>query len=519
MKGLIENRFGLLALVLVALAALYGVAYASRPAPVVHKPPQAVRAPVGSVTTVCPAPGGGRVSVVTPPGAQTPGAATVAEIQPPTAKPEAQPTAKPEAQPTGKPDGKKDDKSGKAGGSEVQSDGTTGKPVATVRQPGVLWQQEITPGSEPLAIAATGSMAAGLETAQTAREKSGSQRGLAAVRCVEPGANAWFVGPGPAAADVTLYVTNVDAAPADVEIMIYSGEGPVLSDRGNGLVLQPGQHRAVKLRDLAPSPLVMAVEVSTASGRVAAAVKAVLGEGKGVDWLPIAAEPSTRVVVPGIPGTAGLRELYVTAPGEQDTVVQVKAVLKDGSYALKNKESVDVPAGSTATLDMSTGIGGQPAALVLSSDVPIVAGLKITGTGTSQDVAFTAGAPSIDLGSVVADARASRKQTSGLVLSAPFAAATVKIQFLPKEGPVPAPFDVQIPAARTKEITLKAPPGSKAGFSVAVQPQPGSGPVYGGRVLTEATPQGLFITTQPLALARTWALVPPTKDSPSAVLP
>jgi hypothetical protein len=28
-----------------------------------------------------------------------------------------------------------------------------------------------------------------------------------------------------------------------------------------------------------------------------------------------------------------------------------------------------------------------------------------------------------------------------------------------------------------------------------------------------------MLTSQPLALARTWALVPPTSDSPSAVLP
>jgi hypothetical protein len=225
------------------------------------------------------------------------------------------------------------------------------------------------------------------------------------------------------------------------------------------------------------------------------------------------------VVVPGIPGTAGQRELYVTAPGEQDTVVQVKAVLKDGFYALKNKETVEVPAGSTATLDLSTGIGGQPAALVLSSDVPIVAGMMITGTGTSQDVAFTAGAPPIDLGSVVADDRASGRQRSSLVLSAPSTAASVQVQILPKQGPVPAPTEVRLSAGRTKEIALTAPKGGGGAFSVLVRPQADSGPVYGGRVLEEQAPDGLMISAQPLALARIWALVPPTAYSPGAVVP
>ncbi|GAA4570728.1 DUF5719 family protein [Planotetraspora kaengkrachanensis] len=515
MKSLIENRFGLLVLVLVALGALYGVAYASRPAPAAHTPPKPVRALMESLTTVCPSPGGSRVSVVTPPGAQGQGSATVGEVtRVPAAGEDGSDgdAAKKDAQ-------KKDAKKGAAeGNDEAAKPGKAAEPER-LDQPGVLWQRDMKTGTAPLAVAGSGSMAAGLEATQTARLDAGTQRGLASVRCVEPGSDAWFIGPGPAAAAMTLYLTNADSAPANVEVMIYAGEGPVLSDRGSGMVLQPGEHRTVKLSDLAPSPLVMAVNVSTSGGRVAAGIKAVFGRDKGVDWLPAAAPPAKQVVIPGVPGVAGLRELYVTAPGEQDTVVQVKAVLKDGSYALKNKETVDVLAGSTSTFDLSTGIGGQPAALVLTADVPIVAGMKITGTGLSQDVAFTAGASPIDLGSVVADNRVARKLASRLVLSAPFAEATLKLQLVPKKGAAPEPVEVKVPAARTKEIKLTAPPGSESGFSVVLQPQPGSGPVYGGRALVEDTPGGQLITVQPLAPASIWALVPPTADSPSAVLP
>ncbi|WP_433499835.1 DUF5719 family protein [Sphaerimonospora sp. CA-214678] len=502
MKAVIENRFGLLALVLVALAALYGAAYVGRPAPVVQPRPQAVKAPVEAVSLVCPAPGGSRMSVVTPPGdegtgGEGAGSAVLTQVRAPGAG----------------GDGKK----GKA--DKKHRDGESRKPEAVIDTPGVLWQREMPTGGAPILVAATGSMAPGLESAQTARETSGTQRGLAGVRCVEPGAETWFVGPGPAGADVRLHLANADAAPADVSLMIYSGEGPVLSERGSGVILQPGEHQVIDLRDVAPSPLVMALRVSTGNGRVAAAVKVSFGEGKGVDWLPAAAAPATTVVVPGIPGTAGRRELYVAAPGEEDTVVQVKAVLKDGFYALKNKEDVDVPAGSTATMDLTTGVGGQPAALVLTSDVPIVAGMVMTGTGSSLDVAFTAGAQPIDLGSVVADGRTSRKQTSRLVLSAPFAAGAVRIRILPTKGTAPEPMDVPVPAGRTREIKLRPAAGAGSAFAVVVQPQDGSGPVYGGRVLDEPTGDGLLITAQPLALARIWALVPPTVDSPGAVLP
>ncbi|WP_248961792.1 DUF5719 family protein [Sphaerisporangium perillae] len=476
MRGLIENRFGFLALVLIALGALFGVAFVTRqgvtPAPV----PAPGRVAVESVSTVCPAPGGGRISAVTPPGGKGAGAATIAEIG-------------------GKPSG-----------------------AAKLEQPGVPWQRDLPAKSGPVKVAGTGAMAAGLEATQTTRQLTGAARGLAGVRCAEPGSSTWFVGPGPATADVQLYLTNADAAQAVIEVMVYAGEGPVVSESGNGLVLKPGEHRTIRVRDLAPSPLIMAVEVRTISGRVAASARAVLGKGKGADWLPASTEPATSVVVPGIPGGGGLRELYVTAPGDADTVVHIKALTADGFYAMKNRESLDVPAGSTASLDLSTGIGGQPAAIVLTSEMPIVAGLMATGTGTRQDVAFSAGAPAIEVGSVVADNRSGKKVSSRLILSAPAAAGKVRVQTLPRRGAAPAPVEVQIPGSRTKEIKLAAPAGG-GDYSVVVLPLPGSGPVYGGRVMDERTPEGLLLTTQPLALARTWAIVPPVAESSTVVLP
>jgi hypothetical protein len=475
-RALIENRFGFLALVLVALTALFGVAFVTRPGVAATPPVIPKKVAVESVSTICPDPRGARVSTITPPGAKGAGKTTITEVKP------------------------------------------KAPPLATLDRPGLLWQRDLPPKSGPVEVAGAGAMAAGLEAAQTSRAAAGTARGLAGVRCAEPGSSAWFVGPGPAAADVELYLTNADAAQAVIEVLVYSGEGPVVSESGNGLVLKPGEHRVVRVRDLAPSPLVMAVEVRTISGRVASAARAVLGKDKGVDWLPAAAEPATSVVVPGIPGGGGLRELYVTAPGDSDTVVRVKALTADGFYAMKNRESIDVPAGSTVSLDLSTGIGGQPSAVVLTADVPIVAGLMATGTGAKQDVAFSAGAVPIDIGSVVADNRSGKNISSRLVLSAPGAAGKVRVQMLPQRGTAPPPVDLVIPASRTKEIKL-APPGGRADFSVVVLPLPGSGPVYGGRVLDEHTPDGLLVTTQPLALARTWAIVPPIAESPSVVLP
>ncbi|MFJ2032361.1 DUF5719 family protein [Streptosporangium sp. NPDC087985] len=471
MKFLIENRFSLLGLVLVALLALYGVASVTQPESVgqVEAFPQKV--PVSSVTAVCPDPGETTVGVVTPPGARGQGATMIV---------------------------------------------TGDTALDRLETPGNLWHEKVPAASGPLVVTATGSMAAGLESEQTRRETSGRHRGLAGVRCVEPVASTWLVGPGPAAADVTLHLTNADLAPALAEVMVYSGEGPVVGDSGGVFTLKPGESRTVKVRDLASSPLVMALEVRTSSGRVAAAARAIMNGGRGVDWLPVSAAPATRVVVPGVPGGGGRRELLVAAIGESDTLVEVKALTPEGTYALKDRELVEVPAGSVATLDLSTGIGAQPSALLLTSDTPIVAGLTVTGTGAKGDVAFTAGAAPIDLGSVVADNRTGKQKSSRLLLTAPDTAGKVSVQVLPRKGEAQEPFEVTIAASRTKEVRL---PKMDGAFAVVVLPLPGSGPVYGGRVMDERLKDGLLLTTQPLAPARLWALVPPITESVSAVLP
>ncbi|MBG0828051.1 hypothetical protein HS041_09755 [Planomonospora sp. ID67723] len=473
MKSLIENRFSLLVLVLVALSALYGVASATRPAPAAGQAPGPRKVPVASVTTVCPAPAGAQVGVVTPPG-------------------------------------------GEAAGTGATTVAAEEKVLGTVDAPGRPWYEEVPDKTGPVTVTAAGSGAAGLESAQTRRETSGGQRGLAGIRCVEPAASTWLVGPGPAAADVTLHLANADLAPAVVEVLVYSGEGPVTDDTGGTLILEPGRSRTVNLKDLAPSSLVMAVEVRTLSGRVTAAARAIMNGGRGVDWLPVSAPPATRVVVPGVPGGGGRRELLVASPAEVDTLVEVRALTPDGTYALKGSELVDVPAGSVAAVDLSTGIAGQPATLVLTSETPIVAGLVVTGTGKKPDVAFTAGAAPIDLGSVVADNRTGGKRSSRLLLAAPETAGKVSVQVLPRSGEALEPFELSIAAARVKEVKL---PGTDGAFAVVVLPLPGSGPVYGGRVMDEKLKDGLALTVQPLAAARMWALIPPVTESASIVLP
>jgi hypothetical protein len=434
MKAFIENRFGLLTLVVVALAAMYGIAYVTRPAPLPPPPTGPTKVAVESVTTVCPGDKGRRVDVYLP---------------------------------------------GSLSSETMEKDA----PYVT-KGPG------------------------GLEAGYVTRATSGSARGLAGVRCTEPAPATWLLGPGPADADVRLHLINADKAPAMVDVQVYAAEGLVSGDAGIGLEIAPGKHREIDLKTLAPSADVMAVSVTTSFGRVAVAARTVLESG-GVDWLPAAGAPATRVVVPGIPKGGGLRRLLVAAPGETDATVQIKAVSEDAEYAMKGRETLDVPAGTVTALDITTGVAGSSAALVLTSPVPIVAGAVSIGTGSKPDVAYTAGTPSLALGSAVA------RNTTGarLLLTALGGPGKVRVQVVPDKGAAGEPYEVAVPARRTRDVRLKA----KGDFAVVVTPV--SGEVYGARLLEERRRDGVMLTTQPLAPARTWTLLPPLQDTPRVVLP
>ncbi|AQZ66603.1 FIG083739: Putative secreted protein [[Actinomadura] parvosata subsp. kistnae] len=435
MKRSIDNRFGLLVLVVVSLAAMYGIAYATRPAVTPAQPPGPRKVPVESVTAVCPGTKGEQVNVYLP---------------------------------------------GTLNGETMEN----GKPYVT-KGPG------------------------GLEAGYLTRATAGAGRGLAGVRCTEPAPETWLVGPGPANADVRLHLTNADKAPALADVQVYAAEGRISSDAGLGLELAPGEHREIDLKTLAPSADIMAVSVTTTFGRVAVAARATLETG-GVDWLPAAAPPATRVVVPGIPGGGGLRRLLVATPGEADTVVQIKAVSKDAEYAMKGRETLDVPAGSVTALDVTTGVAGSAAALVLTSQTPIVAGLIATGTGDRPDVAFTPGTPSLALGSAVA------RNTTGshlLLTALGTQPGKVRVQVVPGKGAASTPYDVDIPAGRTKAVPLKA----RGDFAVVVTPV--SGEVYGGRLVEERRRTGVLLTMQPLAPARLFTLLPPMTDTYNVVVP
>jgi hypothetical protein len=436
MNRLPGNRFALAGLVVLAVAALYGVASFARPA--ASAPRRGTEVPVSSAYAACPDVGGARVSAVTPPGARGTGQASV-----------------------------------------------PGAPVM-LTTPGTAWSTDVKKAG-PWVFGASGSLAPGLTAEQTTTDG-----GLAGTRCVQPATDLWFAGPGPAdAEDVGLYLTNVDDRPVTAVVSALSPEGSIETPEGeDDVVVAPHSTRLVQLGvqvegfgQAAADAKLVAVHVHAMTGRVAAAVE--VRRKKGADWLP-ATTPSRNLVVPGVPSGKGRRRLLVAVPGEDPVAVTAQGMARGGTSAPTGGRPLQATALAVTAFDL--GLGGSGTALRLTAARPIVAAVV---ADEGDDFAVTTAVPPLraSAAGLVADARA---DTTLLLSAPPGHDAAVRLTRLGAQGVTGAGQDVRVPAGHTVEV-----PGGGAD-ALLIAPRPGSGPVYAARLL-KMRKKGLTVLPVPPA--------------------
>jgi Family of unknown function (DUF5719) len=458
MNRLPGNRFALAALVVLALAALYGVASFARPA--ASAPRRSVAVPVTSAYAACPDTHGARVSAVTPPGARGPGKAWVA-----------------------------------------------GTPTV-LTAPGTAWSADVTKNAGPWTFAAYGSLAPGLTVEQTT-----SDGGLAGTRCVQPAADLWFAGPGPGDAhDVGLYLTNVDDRPVTAVVGALSPEGSIETPDGQNYVqVDPHSTRLVQVGvqvegfgEAAADTKLIALHVHAISGRIAAAVR--VERKKGADWLPATA-PGNQVIVPGVPSGEGHRRLLIAVPGRDEVGVSVQGLSRDGAFAPIGQRTLQAPALAVTPFDL--GLGGKAAALRLVSNRPIVAALEADEGDDFAVTAATSPLRATGQGGAVGLVADDRDKTT-LLLTTPGPAAVVRLTQIMAQGPTGTAQDVKVPAGHTVEVAMPPPAGADD-YGLTVVVRPGSGPVYAARLL-KIKKRGL--TVLPIPPARMSAPLPPVIDVP-----
>jgi hypothetical protein len=392
--------------------------------------------------------------------------------------------------------------------------------------------------AEPTAwsVTASGTMAQAME-AEVAQSS-----GLASLRCGEPGSNLWFVGPGQqnGAAQIQLDLMNVDSLAASVDISMITDAGPIQAGDDTGITVPPHQTVIESLSSAAGSSSVVAIEVHTSSGRVAADVSEGSSHGKTTSWLPSAAAPGTQLVIPGVPPSSHAAELFLAVPGTSDAKVNVLAITPQGQYRPFGSQAVDLPGESASSMAL-TPLGGTAAALEITSNVPVTATVLVPGSGVGS---FTTATAPITEQAVVAGNTSGSGFAASVVLSAVEGPARIRLSEISApaakgakgssvkgakgssakgtsatQTSASASQVVSVKAGRTLVVPVKAPPGTKGGtpFAIVITPLAGSGPVYAARV--ETHDQSTVVSIIPAASALTTISLPPVRDSYDAVSP
>jgi len=382
----------------------------------------------------------------------------------------------------------------------------------SVRAPGMVETLQVS-GGDGAAVAATGRMAEGFE----AEQSDASGTGL--VSCTHPGSDMWFAGAGQSdgATQTRLYLMNTGNVAASVNVTILTDTGQQ-NGLSNAITVAPGQFVTENVAPFMSGSQALALHVQTTAGQVAASVWQ--GGASGGAWLPQAAAPATTLVIPGLTVASSAAKLFVVVPGSTDAQVKVVAYTPAGAVPQFPSAPVDASAGAATPVSLNS-LGAAAAGLRLTSNVPIVAGVLVPGTGMG---AFTTAVPPVTEQGVVAGNPSARGVTVGLLLTAPSAAARASISVIGPDGTVTTPpggGSVTIAAGHTLAVAVPRPAGTREPFAIVVTPQAGSGPLYAVRAVTSGTGGLSAPVTSLLPVPSALASIdlPPAENSYTAVMP
>lgn len=278
-----------------------------------------------------------------------------------------------------------------------------GQPQGSLQQPGDAAQVVAEVSRLPaLEVRTLGGLAPGLVAAQTTQDSFSDGRGLASQACLGPDTTWWFVGGGSTAGrESQLVLVNPESTPAELEVAISGPDGPVSTPRLRGIVVEPRSRVVVRLSREAPRLPGVTWRVTVRQGRVMAAVFDRESDGfvpRGADWIPASVDPATRVLIPGVIGGPGGRQLLVYAPGDLSATVRVRLITAAGSFVPVATPEIEVPGGSVVSVDLDSALQGEDATVDLQSDQPIVAGVRQrhpgvdASAGSLEELSYTAGA-------------------------------------------------------------------------------------------------------------------------------
>lgn len=405
-----------------------------------------------------------------------------------------------------------------------------GKPAASssIEKSGGQTSIDVTnTDSPPIVGVATGSLAPGFTADQRGRDTKADGRGMTSVACGPTLSQFWFVGGGAALGQRSrIVLVNPEEFPAQVDVDVYSPVGLVDTEAGRGVIVPARERVVLRLDAIAPRIKFAAVHVVARSGRVAAAMHDEIMTGlrsEGADWVPVSAAPANRVVMPGLSSGKGERQLSILAPGKDDGTVTVRVITQDGNFVPAGVEKLQLVPGEVKTLDIASVVERQSATLELTSDVPIVAGVReIFGANAKNgELIYTTGSTPWTGSAAVTGLPSSDADAVRLSITAPDGDANASVTLMGfsnggKSMAPEKPTEVKVPAGQLRDIKLDPPAGSD--WFTAIVSSEGA-PVVVAHRIVEKSSYGDLVTGYPWSPLRVSVTSPAVQQNGGAALP
>ncbi|QDO89245.1 hypothetical protein FNH13_13660 [Ornithinimicrobium ciconiae] len=347
---------------------------------------------------------------------------------------------------------------------------------------------------------AEGALAAGFAGSQMGLGTQEQARGLTTAACQVAQEESWLVGGGGQPGRIErLILANPTGNPVTVQVDVLGADGPVDTAGGRGIVVPSGERQVILLDALAPGEERPVLHVRTTGGPILAAVGDRWLEGtldRGVELTTPAAPPASSLVIPAVPVGAGEADsavVRVAVPGDEDAVVQLRALTPDGPVRISNAVTT-VQAGAVADVDVSDLPPGTHA-IEIGADTPVVASAHVERRATLDGVSDLAWVPAGPLTSALVGAPLAHAGTDPLERELSIASAEgAQVQILTVVGGTTDVRRLDVPAAGSATVSLDPAAesvwvralGGTATSAVVSTLEDDAGTLIAGMVLPEA---------------------------------
>ena len=231
-----------------------------------------------------------------------------------------------------------------------------------------------------------------------------ANRWTSATTCNSGLDSSWFVG---GTANVTsqgkLILINSGLSDATVEVSTFSEDGP---SEPRSVTVKALTEREIRVDSLLPGADLLVIRVKILSGRVTSFLtdERVRGLNNiGGDFVSPISEPSTELLIAGLPATFGSssrieRTLRLMSTEDVDTNVSVEVISRGGVYVPVNLSNIEINAGEVVDVPLrELDLGRQNFGIKISAGSPIVASVfSEVRSGSISDFMWSTPSPSFE---------------------------------------------------------------------------------------------------------------------------